>query len=123
MAAGVPPVASRVGGVPELIEDGSGTLVPPDDPVALSEGLAEVLENVDRASAMSERARRRARAYSDSTTDQAYGRLFAWLAGRLRCCRYTTGGRVVDPAPATDPVVRVQGGGISAGPPRHRTLS
>lgn len=69
MAAVVPPVASRVGGVPELIEDGSGTLLPPDDPVARSEGLAEVLENADRASAMSERARRRTRAYSGSTTD------------------------------------------------------
>jgi glycosyltransferase involved in cell wall biosynthesis len=45
---GAPIVATRVGGMPELIEDRvSGRLVPRDDPDALASALSEVLE--DRA--------------------------------------------------------------------------
>lgn len=44
MAAGVPVVATAVGGVPEMIRSGeNGFLVPPKDPVALAEGIMRVL--------------------------------------------------------------------------------
>jgi glycosyltransferase involved in cell wall biosynthesis len=43
LGAGVPVVASRIGGVPELIEDGTtGLLVPPRDVVSLHQALADV---------------------------------------------------------------------------------
>jgi glycosyltransferase involved in cell wall biosynthesis len=43
-AAGKPVVASNVGGVPEIIQDGvSGTLVPPADPTALAAGILRLL--------------------------------------------------------------------------------
>ena len=43
---GKPVVASAVGGVPELIEDGrTGLLVPPGDPTALSQALVRVLKD------------------------------------------------------------------------------
>ncbi len=43
MAAGVPVVASAVGGVPELVEDGvTGLLVPPGDASALASALSRV---------------------------------------------------------------------------------
>jgi glycosyltransferase involved in cell wall biosynthesis len=43
-AAGVPVVATAVGGTPEVVEDGhSGYLVPPGDPVALARRLCDVL--------------------------------------------------------------------------------
>ncbi len=43
MAAGVPVVASRVGGLPEMITDGeTGLLVPPDDPAALAAALRRI---------------------------------------------------------------------------------
>jgi glycosyltransferase involved in cell wall biosynthesis len=46
MAAGVPIVACRVGGVPETVEDGSSALlVPPSDPAAMASALARVLED------------------------------------------------------------------------------
>jgi glycosyltransferase involved in cell wall biosynthesis len=43
LASGRPVVASRVGGVPELLCEGTGVMVPPDDPIALAEGLHATL--------------------------------------------------------------------------------
>jgi glycosyltransferase involved in cell wall biosynthesis len=46
MAAGVPIVACKVGGVPETVEDGSSALlVPPAKPAAMASALARVLED------------------------------------------------------------------------------
>lgn len=59
MAAGVPIVASRVGGVPDVVGDGEAVLVAPDDAAALAEGLRRVLEAPAAAAAMAERAQRR----------------------------------------------------------------
>jgi glycosyltransferase involved in cell wall biosynthesis len=45
MNAGTPVVATRVGGIPEVVEDGvTGRLSPPGDPEALAAAIAEVLE-------------------------------------------------------------------------------
>jgi glycosyltransferase involved in cell wall biosynthesis len=50
MAAGLPVVASAVGGVPELVADGTtGLLVPPGDPAALAAALRLLLTDRDRA--------------------------------------------------------------------------
>ena len=46
MAAGVPVVATAVGGIPEAIEDGrTGLLVPPDDAGALASRMEDLLKN------------------------------------------------------------------------------
>jgi glycosyltransferase involved in cell wall biosynthesis len=48
MDAALPVVASRVGGLPEIIDDGvSGLLVQPSDPDALAVAIASILERVD----------------------------------------------------------------------------
>ena len=39
MAAGKPVICTAVGGVPELIEDGGGLLVPPGDARALARAM------------------------------------------------------------------------------------
>jgi len=46
MATGLPVVATRVGGLPEIIQDGhNGALVPSEDPAALAESLVHLLAN------------------------------------------------------------------------------
>jgi glycosyltransferase involved in cell wall biosynthesis len=58
MATGTPAIGSRVGGIPELIENEfNGFLIPPGDERALADKLRWVLENRDEARAMGERAR------------------------------------------------------------------
>lgn len=46
MAMGKPVIASAVGGLPELIEDGiSGLLIPPDDPDAIADAILNLINN------------------------------------------------------------------------------
>ena len=59
MAAGVPVVASRVGGVPDVVGDGEAVLVPAEDATACADGLRRILDDRPGAAAMAERARRR----------------------------------------------------------------
>jgi glycogen(starch) synthase len=60
MAAGLPVVASRVGGIPELVEDGvTGLLVPPNDPESLAEAVIELLRDDVRRKEMGQRGRER----------------------------------------------------------------
>jgi L-malate glycosyltransferase len=47
LASGLPVVSTTVGGIPELVDDRSGRLVPPDDPFALADALNGTLENLD----------------------------------------------------------------------------
>ena len=62
MAAGRPVVASRVGGLPEVVRDGeTGLLVPPDDPGALARAVATVLDDAELGRRLGEAGRRRAR--------------------------------------------------------------
>jgi len=57
-AAGRPCIATRIGGIPEVVLDGvSGVLVPPDDPVSLSEALSQLAGDADRRSALGRAAR------------------------------------------------------------------
>ena len=61
MACGTAVVASRVGGIPEVVDDGeTGLLVPPDDPAALADGLNALLGDPDRATWMGQQGRKRA---------------------------------------------------------------
>jgi glycosyltransferase involved in cell wall biosynthesis len=54
---GVPVVASRVGGLPDAVEDGvSGLLVPPADPLALAAALVRCLSDPALARSLAQRA-------------------------------------------------------------------
>jgi glycosyltransferase involved in cell wall biosynthesis len=61
MAVEVPVVASRVGGIPEVVEDGAtGRLVEPRNARALADGVARLLTDPSERQAMGRRGRQRA---------------------------------------------------------------
>lgn len=46
MASNKPVVATRVGGIPEVVQDGvTGFVVPPEDPAQVAQGIVRLLEN------------------------------------------------------------------------------
>ncbi len=58
MAQGTPVIASRVGGIPEFVEDGrAGTLVPPLDEGALSKAITDLWDDPSRRERMGEYGR------------------------------------------------------------------
>lgn len=53
MQAGIPVVATKMGGIPDLVVHGeTGLLVPPSDPQALAGAIAELLADPSRAAAL-----------------------------------------------------------------------
>jgi glycosyltransferase involved in cell wall biosynthesis len=92
MAREKPVVATRVGGVPEVVVDGeTGIVVNPGDPQALAAGIQTLLGNTDLARDMGERGRRRAAERFDiqlmfEKTKQVYADVFreAMRAGGAR---------------------------------------
>lgn len=61
MATGLPCVATAVGGIPEVLEDGvNGYLAPPGDPLALRTAIERVMSDPDEAARLGVRARQRA---------------------------------------------------------------
>jgi glycosyltransferase involved in cell wall biosynthesis len=80
MAAGVPPVAYSVGGVPEVIEDNvSGLLVAPGDTRAFAEAAARVALDVELRHSLGDAARQRAARFTADAmvdgTQAVYDRL------------------------------------------------
>jgi glycosyltransferase involved in cell wall biosynthesis len=57
MTAGVPVVATRVGGVPELVPEGTGLLVAPGDPAALAAAIGRLLDDPALAREQADAAR------------------------------------------------------------------
>jgi glycosyltransferase involved in cell wall biosynthesis len=62
MAAGVPVLAAKVGGVPDLVEDGqNGIFCDPLDPASIRAGIGRLLDNSGEAAALAARAKAQAR--------------------------------------------------------------
>ncbi len=82
MAHGLPVVASRVGGLPEIVEEGkTGWLIPPDSPSDLAEAIVAAASDRARLRQFSANARERARQFSSDImlerTEALYYRLLA----------------------------------------------
>lgn len=76
MAAGLPVVATAVGGVPDVLESDSGVLVPPENPDALAAALKQVLLDPLSASRMAALASARAARFSAEAADAKYACVF-----------------------------------------------
>jgi glycosyltransferase involved in cell wall biosynthesis len=60
MNAGKPVVATRVGGIPEVVQDGvTGILVPPRDAGALRDAILKILSRREEAHTMGMRGKKR----------------------------------------------------------------
>lgn len=63
MQAGLPIIASNVGGIPEALSD-AGILVPPQDPAALAQAIKHLITNPGIAAKLSIKAHERARMFT-----------------------------------------------------------
>jgi len=57
MAAAKPVISTSLSGIPELVQPGTGLLVPPEDPEKLTRAMVTVLENRENAHKMGRKAR------------------------------------------------------------------
>ena len=80
MAAGVPCVATAVGGTPEVLTPDAGVLVPAEDPASLGDAVADLLLDEARSSSLAVAGRRRAAELSATTSTAAYEEV---LLGRV----------------------------------------
>jgi len=64
MALGIPIASTSAGGVPEMLADGAGLLVPPGDPVALGAAVSQILDDCALRRSLTENARVAVRRFS-----------------------------------------------------------
>ena len=91
MAAGLPSIATRVGGVPELVRDGeSALLVPADDPEALANAIRRALSDLALRKRLGSNARDIARHYAPEayckSMIEIYSQLVAKQAAACESC-------------------------------------
>ncbi|MBM4381324.1 MAG: glycosyltransferase family 4 protein, partial [Deltaproteobacteria bacterium] len=83
MASGLPAVATRVGGIPDVLDDGvEGLTVPPLDVAGLVRALGLLLADPARAAALGQAARRRAEGLTWEATASALEAACARAQGR-----------------------------------------
>lgn len=92
-ACGTPVVAFRIGGIPELIDDGStGVLLPAIDPAAIAEAMRALLGNPDRTRTLGANARAKAeREFDIGIQAERYEEVYAALSRTLSATRSDRG--------------------------------
>jgi glycosyltransferase involved in cell wall biosynthesis len=82
MAAGLPVVATRVGGVPEIVKDGeTGLLVPPHDPEALAHAMARLADDSGMRDRLGSNGRSLARSFDADRTASRTRELYLEVLG------------------------------------------
>jgi glycosyltransferase involved in cell wall biosynthesis len=108
MDAGLPVVATRVGGITDLIDQGvEGLLVEPRDPAGLGDAIARLLRDPEGARRMGERGRaRRRREFDIDVMVENLQSLYLDLFAGTRRGRLEAANRAPGTAPATAPAPR-----------------
>jgi glycosyltransferase involved in cell wall biosynthesis len=82
MSAGLPIVASRVGGIPDLVKHGeNGLLVPPANAGALEQAISDLLSNKSRRKHMGETGKKMCHLYSVEAMVEKIDNLYSRLLG------------------------------------------
>jgi glycosyltransferase involved in cell wall biosynthesis len=81
MAAGLPVVATAVGGVPEIVGD-AGLLVPPGDREAMTSAIARLHDDAALRENLARRARARASGFDVRVMVESYSRLFEQVVSK-----------------------------------------
>ena len=94
MTAGLPCVATAVGGVPGMLDGGAGLLCPPADARCLASEIVDLLGDPERRVAMAAAAARRASRHTTRRTAECYETLFRDLLGEPTRPAVSAGGRL-----------------------------
>ena len=87
MSAGLPIVASRVGGIPDLVKHGeNGLLVPPANAGALEQAISDLLSDKSRRKHMGETGKKMCRPYSVEAMVEKIDDLYSRLVEDRSCC-------------------------------------
>jgi len=80
MAAGKPIVASKIGGIPDLVKHGdNGLLVPPGDEKALADGIRQLINDPEKAKKMGQRGRELCNQFSVESMVEKIDQLYTEL--------------------------------------------
>jgi glycosyltransferase involved in cell wall biosynthesis len=85
MALGIPVASTAAGGLPEMLANGAGILVPPGDPVSLAEAVERIVADSELRAGLVERARTEVRRFTDV-------RMAEQLAAVYRSCVHSHDG-------------------------------
>jgi glycosyltransferase involved in cell wall biosynthesis len=83
LALGIPVASTTAGGLPEMLRDGAGLLVPPRDPEALSGAVSQILEDVELRSRLVARGRDAVLRFSDTRMADEVESVYRSLAHSL----------------------------------------
>lgn len=77
MAAGKPIIATRVGGLPEILQGADAILIEPENPIALANGIRDALTRLEREPGFGARNREHAARFSIVQMRDAYAKVYA----------------------------------------------
>jgi glycosyltransferase involved in cell wall biosynthesis len=83
MALGIPVASTRAGGLPEMLGNGAGLVVPPGDPAALADAVGRVLDDSALRASLVERARAEVLKFTDRRMAEEVGSVYRSCAHSL----------------------------------------
>lgn len=90
MAMKLPVISTKIGGIPEIVEDGvSGILIPPNDERALTDAIVQLIKNPERCRELGQNARERVETKFD--IDKNIRRYVELFSRAVIDCPYSSG--------------------------------